>query len=124
MAYRLLHTEFSDVLLQKPDELLEEENRQYKVFLRVVANYALTLDMGFDTLLLVKNTECAIHLLRMLLDTSVRTYGLLLAKNPEKYMNDYLQDYVDDDDFAATNINKIDNTPLLDSNIIAYMESE
>ena len=123
MAYIPLYQKFLTPLHQKPDCIIKPENIKYKVFLKAVANYAITVDSGFDTLYLKRNTECAIHLLRMLLDATIKTYGLLLAKNPEKYINDYLKGS-HKGDYASRSVNKHDGKALLDGNIIEYMEAD
>ena len=123
MAYTPLYQKFYTSYHLKPDGILKPENIKYKVFLKAVANYALTVNSGFDTLYLNKNTECAIHLLRMLLDATMKTYGLLLAKNPVKYINDYLKGS-HKGDYASRSYNKYDGKSLLDGNIIEYMEGD
>lgn len=123
MAYIPLYQKFYTTYHLKPDGILKPENIKYKVFLKAVANYPLTVNSGFDTLYLKKNTECAIHLLRMLLDATIKTYGLLLAKNPEKYINDYLKGS-HSGDYASRSDNKYDGKSLLDGNIIPYMEAD
>ena len=60
---------------------------------------------------------------KVVLEDGVKTYGLLLAKNPEKYINDYLKG-VHKNDYAPRSDNKIDGKALLDGNIIEYMEKD
>lgn len=67
--------------------------------------------------------ECGVHLLRMLLDASIKTYGLLLAKNPEKYINDYLKNS-HNTDFASRSECKYDGRKLSDGVILKYMEKD
>lgn len=57
MAYTPLYQKFFTLYHQKSDGILKPENIKYKVFLKAVANYALTVDSGFDTLYLKRNTE-------------------------------------------------------------------
>lgn len=87
MAYSTLLQKYYTSLQQKADSVRKPENIKYRCFLEALRNYTISMDTGFDALFVSKNMECAIHLLRMLLDASIKTYGILLAKNPEKDLN-------------------------------------
>lgn len=103
--------------------LRKPESSKYKCFLKAISNYAINIDSGFDTLYLKREDVCAIHLLRMLLDAAIKTYGILLARNPDKYLNDYLKGS-HNWDYASRSTNKFDGNYLLDGNILEYMERD
>lgn len=123
MAYSTLLQKYYTSLQQKADSVRKPENIKYRCFLEAVRNYTISMDTGFDALFVSKNMECAIHLLRMLLDASIKTYGILLAKNPEKYLNDFLKG-VHKGDYASRSDCKFDGKPLTTGNIISYMEKD
>jgi len=123
MAYTPLYQKYFTQLSQRPNNLLKAESIKYKCFLKAISNYAINIDSGFDALYLKREDVCAIHLLRMLLDAAIKTYGILLAKNPDKYLNDYLKGN-HKGDYASRSNNKYDGKSLMDGNILEYMEKE
>ena len=122
MAHTPLYQKYFTPLSQKPYRLLKEESNKYKCFLKAISNYAINIDSGFDALYLKREDVCAIHLLRMLLDAAIKTYGILLAKNPDKYLNDYLKGS-HNWDYASRSTNKFDGKYLLDGNVLEYIIS-
>ena len=123
MAYTPLYQKYFTPLSQKPYRLLKPESIKYKCFLKAISNYAINIDSGFDALYLKREDVCAIHLLRMLLDAAIKTYGILLAKNPDKYLNDYLKGN-HKGDYASRSTNKYDGKSLMDGNILEYMDKD
>lgn len=123
MAYTPLYQKYFTPYHRIPDRLVKPESIKYKVFLTAVGNYALTMDAGFYTLARNRDMECAIHLLRMVLDASIKTYGLLLAKNPEKYINDYLKG-VHKGEYASRSDSKIDGRALTTGYIVEQMDKD
>ena len=123
MAYNPLYRKYFTPLHQKPDRLMKQESIKYKCFLKAISEYTINIDSGFDALYLKREDVCAIHLLRMLIDAAIKTYGILLAKNPDKYLNDYLKGS-HNWDYASRSTNKFDGKSLLDGNILEYMEKD
>ena len=123
MAYTPLYQKYFTPLSQRPNNLLKAESIKYKCFLKAICEYTINIDSGFDVLYLKRGNVCAIYLLRMLLDAAIKTYGILLARNPEKYLNDYLKGN-HNWDYASRSTNKYDEKYLLDGNILEYMEKD
>lgn len=119
MAYIPLHQKYYTHFSQKPYRLLKPESNKYKCFLKAIGEYATNIDSGFDTLYIKREDVCAIHLLRMLLDASISTYGLLIANNPEAYLNHYFKG-----DFPDKCLNKYDKKKMTSRKILEYMETE
>ena len=123
MAYTPLYQKYFTPLSQKPIRLLKPESNRYKCFLKAIGEYTINIDSGFDALYRKREDVCAIHLLRMLLDAAIKTYGILLAKNPDKYLNDYLKGN-HKGDYASRSTNKYDGKSLMDGNILEYMDND
>lgn len=123
MAYTPLYQKYFTPLSQKPYRLRKPESNKYKCFLNAISEYTINIDSGFDALYHKREDVCAIHLLRMLLDATIKTYGILLARNPEKYLNDYLKGN-HRGDYASRSENKNDGKTLTDGNILQYMEND
>ena len=98
---------------------MKQESIKYKCFLKAINEYTINIDSGFNALYLKREDVCAIHLLRMLLDAAISTYGILLANNPEAYLNHYFKDT-----HSARCLNKFDGKQMTSGNILEYMEKE
>lgn len=119
MAYTPLYQKYFTPLSQKPYRLLNPESIKYKCFLKAIGEYTINIDSGFDALYLKREDVCAIHLLRMLIDGCISTYGLLIANNPEAYLNHYFKG--DDPDSC---LNKYDKKKMTSRKILEYMEKD
>ena len=84
-----------------------------------MGEYAINIDSGFDALYRKKEDVCAIHLLRMLIDGCISTYGLLIANNPEAYLNHYFKG-----DGPDCCLNKYDKKKMTSRKILEYMEKD
>lgn len=123
MSYNPLFQKYFTQLSQRPNKLLKAESIKYKCFLKAICEYTINIDSGFDVLYKNRENVCAIHLLRMLLDAAIKTYGILLARNPEQYLNGYLKG-IHNWDNASRSTNKFDGKSLMDGNILEYMKKD
>ena len=119
MAYTPLYQKYFTPYSQKPYRLLKPESSKYKCFLKAIGEYTINIDSGFDALYLKREDVCAIHLLRMLIDANLSTYGLLIANNPEAYLNHYFKG-----DYPDKCLNKFDKKQMTTRKILEYMEKE